>query len=111
MATLIHKLDNDGVDKWYHCFFYNMKLEMEADYRHKAILNRIMGGVSYVMDKSWLSARFLPPYSEERRQKASENAIKNGFNSQTNNNSDNGRFAVKTTGSDPLFGLVNCMGI
>lgn len=55
MATLIHKLDNDGVDKWYHCFFYNMKLEMEADYRHKAILNRIMGGVSYVMDKSRLS--------------------------------------------------------
>ena len=32
-----------------------MKLEMEADYRHKAILNRIMGGVSYVMDKSRLS--------------------------------------------------------
>lgn len=20
MATLIHKMDNDGVDKWYRCF-------------------------------------------------------------------------------------------
>ena len=41
-----------------------------------------LGGVSYVLDKSRLSVRFLPPYSEERRQKASENARKNGFNSQ-----------------------------
>ena len=40
------------------------------------------GGVSYMLDKSRLSVRFLPPYSEERRQKASENARKNGFNSQ-----------------------------
>lgn len=40
------------------------------------------GGVSYVMDKSRLSIRLQPPYSEERRQKASENAKKNGFNSQ-----------------------------
>ena len=40
------------------------------------------GGVSYVLDKSRLSIRFLPPYSEERRQKASENAKRNGFNSQ-----------------------------
>lgn len=39
------------------------------------------GGVSYVLDKSRLSIRFLPPYSEERRQKASEYAKKNGFNS------------------------------
>lgn len=39
------------------------------------------GGVSYVLDKSRLSIRFLPPYSKERRQKASEYAKKNGFNS------------------------------
>lgn len=44
MADLAHKLDSEGVDKWYRCFFYNMKLEMEAYYRHKAILKRIMGG-------------------------------------------------------------------
>lgn len=39
-------------------------------------------GVSYVLDKSRLSIRFLPPYSEERRKKASECARRNGFNSQ-----------------------------
>lgn len=40
------------------------------------------GGVSYVLDKSRLSIRLLPPYSEERREKASEYARQNGFNSQ-----------------------------
>jgi len=39
------------------------------------------GGVSYVLDKSRLSIRLLPPYSEERRQKASEYGKQNGFNS------------------------------
>ena len=42
-----------------------------------------LGGETYLMDKSRLSIRFLPPYSEERRQKASEYAKQNGFNSQT----------------------------
>ena len=41
------------------------------------------GGVSYVLDKSRLSIRLQPPYSEERRRKASNNAKQNGFNSQT----------------------------
>ena len=41
------------------------------------------GGVSYVLDKSRLSIRLQPPYSEERRRKSSENAKQNGFNSQT----------------------------
>lgn len=40
------------------------------------------GGVSYVLDKSQLSIRFLPPYSEERKKKASEYAKQNGFNSR-----------------------------
>ena len=40
------------------------------------------GGVSYVLDKSRLSIRLQPPYSEERRQKASNNAKQNGFNRQ-----------------------------
>ena len=40
------------------------------------------GGVSYVLDKSRLSIRLQPPYSEERRRKARENAKQNGFNSQ-----------------------------
>ena len=50
VEALADKLDGEGVEKWYRCFFYNMKLEMEAYYRHKAILNRIVGGsmaVSY----------------------------------------------------------------
>lgn len=40
------------------------------------------GGVSYVLDKSRLSIRLQPPYSEERRRKASESAKQNGFKSQ-----------------------------
>ena len=40
------------------------------------------GGMSYTLDKSRLSIRLQPPYSEERRRKASENAKQNGFNSQ-----------------------------
>ena len=37
----------------------------------------------YVLDKSRLSIRLQPSYSEERRRKISENAKLNGFNSQT----------------------------
>ena len=40
------------------------------------------GGVSYVLDKSRLSIRLQPPYSEERRRKASEKAKQNGFNNK-----------------------------
>ena len=35
-----------------------------------------------ILDKSRLSVRLQPPYSEERRKKASEYARQNGFNSQ-----------------------------
>ena len=42
-----------------------------------------LGGVTYLMDKSRLSIRLQPPYSEERRRKASNNAKQNGFNTQT----------------------------
>ena len=44
--------------------------------------SNVQGGVSYELAKSRLSIRFLPPYSEERRQKASEYAKKHGLNSQ-----------------------------
>ena len=40
------------------------------------------GGMSYVLDKSRLSIRLQPPYSEERRRKESENAKQNVVNSQ-----------------------------
>ena len=42
------------------------------------------GGVIYVLDKSRLSIRLQPPYSEERRRKASESAKKRGLNSRNN---------------------------
>lgn len=37
------------------------------------------GSVTYVMDKSRLSIRFLPPYSEERKAAASAYAKEHGF--------------------------------
>ncbi len=37
------------------------------------------GGVSYVLDKSRLSIRLVPPYSEERRAAAREYAKQHGF--------------------------------
>lgn len=37
------------------------------------------GGVSYVLEKSRMSIRLVPPYSEERRRAASEYAKKNGL--------------------------------
>lgn len=37
------------------------------------------GSVTYVMDKSRLSIRFVPPYSEERRDAASAYAKEHGF--------------------------------
>ena len=40
-----------------------------------------MGGVSYLIDKSRLSIHLQPPYSEERRRKASQYAKQNSFNS------------------------------
>ena len=38
------------------------------------------GSVTYTVDKSRVSIRLLPPYSEARIQKASENAKRNGLN-------------------------------
>ena len=46
-------------------------------------MNMGQGGVCYYINKSRLSIRFQPPMSEERRQKASELAKQNGFNSQS----------------------------
>ena len=40
------------------------------------------GGVTYTLDKSRLSIRLLPPHSEERRKKASENARNKGIHNQ-----------------------------
>lgn len=40
-----------------------------------------LGAAAYVIDKARLSIRLVPPYSEERRQKASEYAKRNGYGS------------------------------
>lgn len=37
------------------------------------------GGVTYIMDKSRLSIRLVPPYSEERKAAAREYAKQHGF--------------------------------
>ncbi len=49
-VALADKLDRNDVDKWYRCFFYNMKLEMEAYFHHKAVLERIRNGCMEVDD-------------------------------------------------------------
>lgn len=41
------------------------------------------GSVSYVLEKSRVSIRLVPPYSEERRKVASEHAKLNGFQSRS----------------------------
>ena len=41
--------------------------------------NNDEGGETYVLEKSRVSIRLVPPYSEERRKAASENAKENGF--------------------------------
>ena len=38
------------------------------------------GSVTYTVDKARVSVRLIPPYSEARIRKASENAKRNGFN-------------------------------
>lgn len=45
LIALADKLIGEGVDEWYRCFFYNMrlKLEMEAYFNHKTILKNILG--------------------------------------------------------------------
>ena len=43
------------------------------------------GGATYLIDKTRVSIRLVPPYSHERRQKASDYAKEKGFNSQQKN--------------------------
>lgn len=38
------KLCKENTDKWYRCFFYNLRLEMEAYFHHRAVLDRIERG-------------------------------------------------------------------
>ncbi len=76
-------LFNEGEDKA-NIYTHNagLKKRLAAFAKKYPDLCNVQGGVSYELAKSRLSIRFLPPYSEERRQKASEYAKKHGLNSQ-----------------------------
>ena len=48
--SLAVKLSGEDADRWYRCFFYNMRLEKEAYFHHKAILKNILGSSMEVDD-------------------------------------------------------------
>ncbi len=71
-------------------YTYNasLKKRLEAFSRKYSNLCRLenperLDGVSYLLHKSRLSICLQPPFSEERRQKDSQYAKENGFNSKT----------------------------
>ena len=53
------------------------------------------GGVSYQIDKTRLSVRLVPPYSEERRQQARLKGRDNGFGSKAWKDGDIGHSGLK----------------
>lgn len=81
-------LSNEGKDmahiQTYNAGLRNRLAAFSKEYPDLFRLNKTyeQGGVSYVLDKSRLSIHLQPPYSEKRRQKANENARKNGFKNE-----------------------------
>ena len=63
------------------------------------------GSVTYVLDKSRLSIRLVPPYSEERKAAASAYAKEHGFQvvGAEEKSPEIGAFTEKMTGLHPLF--------
>ena len=61
------------------------------------------GGVSYQIDKTRLSVRLVPPYSEERRQQASLKGRDNGFGSKAWKDEDIGHSEPKISAPDSMF--------
>lgn len=49
-VALADKLDRNDVEKWYRCFFYNINLEIEVNFHHKAVWERIRNGCMEVDD-------------------------------------------------------------
>ena len=39
VEVLAEKLDSEGVEKWYRCFFYNLRMEMEGYFNAQLIMN------------------------------------------------------------------------
>lgn len=109
ILELAKKMENErgNAEKWYSCFYYNLRIAMGGYFwvvRHLRIAEKSMdlkrrladfsrkypalcrlerstveGSVTYVLDKSQLSIRLVPPYSEERRAAAREYAKQHGF--------------------------------
>lgn len=72
-------LFNEGEDTAHMTYNAGLRNRLETFSKKHPDLCRLekrheQGGVSYVLDKSRLFIRLQPPYSEERRRKASENA-------------------------------------
>lgn len=44
LTSLADKLDSEDAGRWYSCFFYNMRLEIEAYLYHESVLEKISGG-------------------------------------------------------------------
>lgn len=40
VLKVARKLDSEGVQDWYRCFFYNLRMEME-DYRHAKLIMKL----------------------------------------------------------------------
>ena len=84
-------LTSEG-DETIHIYTFNTALKRRlAEYAKKylelAELERWLaeGSVSYVLEKSRVSIRLLPPYSEERKKAAHELGRKYGINSDRRN--------------------------
>lgn len=94
--TMLSKYEKETIIDWNementaNIYTYNagLKKRLAAFSRNYPGLCRMerswqQGGVSYRIDKTRLSVRLVPPYSEERKQKARQYGRENGFGSKS----------------------------
>ena len=83
MLGLARKMENEVEEHWYPCFYQQLRMEMEKYYKYPLLCrlerSTTEGSVTYVIEKSRLSIRLVPPYSEERLAAAREYAKQHGF--------------------------------
>ena len=85
--TKLSKYEKETIINWNEgerlasIYTFNASLKRRlADFsRNYPLLCRLERGVAYVLDKSRLSIRLVPPYSEERKAAASAYAREHGF--------------------------------
>lgn len=65
IVALADKLDSKEVDKWHHCFFHNIKLEIEVYYRHRKSFKYIMGG-SKEADNDGIEKETITLFNEDK---------------------------------------------